>query len=712
MARFLFVATTLLLFVTDHSFAQMEVPPERTWVLETGKETAKGVVTYTATGFIATNEANGIRLVNPQSGKNAKLAGHGGVVRLLVNSPDNKYLLSASDERIRLWDLVTLTDTEVKADGLNDWLRTANLAEDVKDMAGSHTKLGKIAGTIGKVTKGIGKNAGNERRFAGIEAINIAYGQNCLIGNNAKGRLQILQWNAGIGKVDTLASLPRTDNPNDQLFISPDNRYVAHNYSETAVTRIWLDGIEHATTPYTNKLFGFSPDGSEMATAVQGGIALWNPATGVNIRFLAADPDQEVTAFTFHRLNRFYAAVFTNKASGENSIALWDTASGRKLRTFLIAASVLDGNLCFNYEGNYLAARMANNIMATWDVRKLLNEVPSFSENLLPKVKWLSPTGNATATGNSFELKACVESSTSIQDVRLFVNGKPLTERGIQPVKAGDASCSNLFAKTIQLPDGENAVYLQIINSAGSSFSETRYIQSGSLNAPVAPSKRIALVIGNANYKQAPLRNPVNDAKAIATTLKEQGFEVIQVADLDRRKMMEAVRNFTTKSRGYDVGLFFYAGHGVQVKGKNYLIPVDADLKSETDVEFNCYALDELLSNMDGTAKANVLILDACRNNPFERSWSRSTSGSGLAYMGATPRGTLISFATSAGTTAEDGAGKNGTYTGALLQLLRTKGISAYQLFSRVIGMVDEQTQGAQIPCIMGTLSNDLILTR
>jgi WD40 repeat protein len=700
----------LLLLCASLAHAQPEVAPERTWTLETGKEPAKGVVTYTATGFIATNEANGIRLVNPQSGKNAKLAGHGSAVRLLVNSPDNKYLLSASDENIRLWDLVTLTATEIKADGLNEWLRTAAMANDVKDMVGG--KVGKAAGVLGKVAQGLGKNASNERRFADIKAINIAHGQNCLFGNNAKGRLQVLSWNAATGKVDTLASLPRTDNPADRMFISPDNQFIAHNYTETAVTRIWMNGIEHTTVPYTNKLFGFSPDGTELATAVQGGVALWSPATGVNTRFLAADPDQEATAFTFHRLNRFYAAVFTNKTTGENSMALWDAATGRKLRSFLLSAPVLEDNLCFNYEGNFLACRMTDNIMATWDVRKLLNEVPSFSENLLPKVQWLSPNANTTAAGNSFDIKACIESATNVQDVRLFVNGKPLAERGIQAVKADNTACKNNFHKTISLQPGENVVYLQVANSAGSSYSETRYIQVGGATASAPSGKRLALLIGNANYKAGPLRNPVNDAKDMSAALQAQGFEVIQVADLDRRKMIETIRNFSAKLRGYDVGLFFYAGHGVQVKGKNYLIPVDADLKSETDVEFNCYALDELLANLDGTAKANIVVLDACRDNPFERSWARSAGGSGLAYMGATPRGTLISFATMAGFTANDGQGKNGTYTGALLQHLRSKGLTAYQLFSRVIGTVDEQTQGAQIPCLMGTLSDDLIIVK
>ncbi|MBK7477289.1 MAG: caspase family protein [Haliscomenobacter sp.] len=701
-----------LLLCASFAHAQMEVAPERTWTLETGKEPAKGVVTYTATGFIATNEANGIRLVNPQSGKNAKLSGHGNAVRLLVNSPDNKYLLSASDENIRLWDLVTLTDTEVKADGLNEWLRTAALAEDVKEIAGNNSKVGRIAGALGKISKEVGKRLSNERTFASIKAINIAFGQNCLIGNNAKGRLQILLWNAASGIVDTLASLPRTDNPDDLMFISPNNEFIAHNYTETAVTRIWLNGIEHTTVPYTNKLFGFSPDGKELATAVQGGIALWDPATGVNTRFLAADPDQEATAFTFHRLNRFYAGVFTNKTTGENSISLWDATSGRKLRSFLITNPVLDGNLCFNYEGNFLACRMTNNTLATWDVRKLLNEVPSFSENLLAKVKWISPTANATAPGNSFDLKACIESATNVQDVRVFVNGTPLAERGIQAVKAADAACENSFSKTIQLQPGENAVYLQITNSAGNSYSETRYLQVGGAKTTATLGKRLALVIGNAGYKQGPLRNPVNDAKDIATALKEQGFEVIQVENLDRRKFQETVRTFTTKLRGYDVGLVFYAGHGVQVQGKNYLIPVDADLQTEADVQFNCYALDNLLAELDGTAKANIIILDACRNNPFERGWKRSATGSGLGMVGVAPKGTLIAFATSPGSTAEDGQGKNGTYTGALLQHIRTKGLSAFQLFSRVIGAVDEQTQGAQLPWMLSSLSSDIILTR
>lgn len=137
----------------------------------------------------------------------------------------------------------------------------------------------------------------------------------------------MLAWNASTGRVDTIASLPKTDNPNDRLFISPDNQLLAYNYSDTEVTRIWLNGIEHNNLPYTKKTFGFSPDNSELATAVQDGIAIWNPMTGVNKIFLETEPNQTVTAFSFHRLAKFYTATLTDQITNEHFIAIWDGAS-------------------------------------------------------------------------------------------------------------------------------------------------------------------------------------------------------------------------------------------------------------------------------------------------------------------------------------------------------------------------------------------------
>src|SRR4030065_2354676 len=172
--------------------------------------------------------------------------------------------------------------------------------------------------------------------------------------------------------------------------------------------------------------------------------------------------------------------------------------------------------------------------------------------------------------------------------------------------------------------------------------------------------KRLALVIGNGNYAKNALANPVNDAKSIEVALKGIGFEVQRFENLDQKEMARAIDDFGTRLRNYDIGLFFYAGHGVQSKGFNYLIPIDARLFSESDVEYNCVRADRVLGKMeDAKNKINIVILDACRDNPFERSWTRTAKGRGLATMTA-PVGSVVPFATSPGDTASDGTGKHG----------------------------------------------------
>lgn len=718
--RLLYIVLQLLILPMLH--AQAPLAPERTWEIKPGKDPARGVVVYTATGFIATNEGKGIRLFNPQSGKNTLLSGHKGEVRLLQNSPDNKYLLSASDERIRLWDLVTLTDIEVKTDVL-----TAQMWAGAMAVSAATTVTGEVAdkafvGTnLGRGIRKLGDNVSDkilndsERAFREIKAINIARDRQCLIGNNAKDRLQILRWNAQSGRVDTIASLPNTASPDDLMYISPDNRLIAHNYTETQVTRIWEDGIERLTIPITKKLFGFSPDGAQIATAVDGGIALWDPYTGGNTGFLAADRGQEAVAFSFHRLGRFYAAVFTDKTTGQNTLALWDATSRKKLRAFGIAAPVPHGGICFNYEGNYLACRMSNNQMCTWDMRKVLDAVPSFSENIQPQFSWLSPVENTAVKAGNYALRCCITSPTPLQEVQVFVNDAPLhASRDLQVGPAPGADCTLTFEKTVTLRAGENRVYIKAVNSAGNAYSETRYLRLESPDAPAAPAKaekRLALIIGNAAYAgTGALRNPVNDARDMANALKELGFEVMLYTDLDRRKMSEAVRLYGNKLRIYNAGLFFYAGHGIQVQGANYLVPLNANITKPEDAPFECFALDELMSNVKTTDRNNIIILDACRNNPF-RNLNRGGESGGLSVVNA-PAGAYIAFATAAGSVAQDGAGKNGTFTSGILQHIRTRNLTVDQLFNRVTKSVLEATKGEQEPWRSTNLTDDFFISR
>jgi hypothetical protein len=219
--------------------------------------------------------------------------------------------------------------------------------------------------------------------------------------------------------------------------------------------------------------------------------------------------------------------------------------------------------------------------------------------------------------------------------------------------------------------------------------------------------KRLALVIGNGAYYMGPLANPENDARAMKAELLKYGFEVMEYTNLNQANMKRVIDDFGEKLKGYDVGLVFYAGHGIQSKGYNYLIPIDADLKSEQDVEYDCTPADRILGKMEAAGtKVNIIILDACRNNPFERGWTRATEGKGLATMDA-PNGSLIALATSPGKTASDGSGNNGLYTSAILESIREPGLNIMQIFQNVRKICLEKSGGLQRPWEATSLVGD-----
>jgi hypothetical protein len=224
-------------------------------------------------------------------------------------------------------------------------------------------------------------------------------------------------------------------------------------------------------------------------------------------------------------------------------------------------------------------------------------------------------------------------------------------------------------------------------------------------SASVNRNQRVALVIGNGSYKDAPLTNPVNDARAISTALQEAGFTVILRENTDQRGMLSAMREFGDKLRGGGTGLFYYAGHGMQIKGRNYLIPVGANVEREDEVAYSAVDAQAVLDKMEAAGNAtNIMILDACRNNPFTRS-SRSSQG-GLAQMDA-PVGTLVAFATSPGAVASDGTGANGLYTQHLLTAMRQQGSKVEDVFKQVRANVRRDSQGKQVPWESTSLEGD-----
>ncbi|WP_051294877.1 SUMF1/EgtB/PvdO family nonheme iron enzyme [Maridesulfovibrio bastinii] len=219
---------------------------------------------------------------------------------------------------------------------------------------------------------------------------------------------------------------------------------------------------------------------------------------------------------------------------------------------------------------------------------------------------------------------------------------------------------------------------------------------------------RVALVIGNGRYADSPLRNPVNDASDMAAKLRGLGFDVTLLTDAGQKKMERSIRDFGSKLARADIRLFYYAGHGMQVQGANYLIPVDADVATEYDVKYEAVNANRVLDGMSAAGKGvNILILDACRNNPFARSFRSASRG--LTRMDA-PRGTVVVYATALGDVAADGSGRNGVFTKNLLANIDKKGLTLEQVFKRAGKGVVRETNGSQEPWISLSLYDDIFL--
>lgn len=220
--------------------------------------------------------------------------------------------------------------------------------------------------------------------------------------------------------------------------------------------------------------------------------------------------------------------------------------------------------------------------------------------------------------------------------------------------------------------------------------------------------KRFALVIGIGAYVGAnPLRNPPNDVRAMSAALREIGFDVIERINLNSREMKRAVIEFGNKLATNDVGLFYYAGHGTQSNGKNYLIPVDAEIEKEADIVVDGVELDTVMAQIEGAKnRLNIVILDACRNDFSTRSWR--SQGRGLLQVANAPSGTLIAYATAPGSTASDNkSGQNGLYTQELLKAMRQPGLRIEEVFKQVRLRVKVLSNGQQVPWESSSLEGE-----
>jgi uncharacterized caspase-like protein len=232
--------------------------------------------------------------------------------------------------------------------------------------------------------------------------------------------------------------------------------------------------------------------------------------------------------------------------------------------------------------------------------------------------------------------------------------------------------------------------------------------------ACAASEKRVALVIGVEHYQNAPaLPNPANDARLIGTSLEKLGFDVQTVIDPDYETMKRALRDFGRRLDGAAVATFYYAGHGIQVAGRNYLLPIDAALMREADLRYEAFELQAVLDEMDAPGRTNIIFLDACRDNPLRDAFSRRlgsrglTVGQGLASVETQSGGILIAYATAPGNVALDGEGANSPFTAALARHIATPGLEVRQMLTRVLADVQTATGSEQRPWVNESLDAD-----
>ncbi|HUX96786.1 MAG TPA: caspase family protein [Bacteroidales bacterium] len=323
-----------------------------------------------------------------------------------------------------------------------------------------------------------------------------------------------------------------------------------------------------------------------------------------------------------------------------------------------------------------------------------------------PVITWTKPVEPNSLVGTeSVPIEISITSPTDLKSVKLIINGETQTEDNIFQASDYDKSLYPWTTSAI-LKSGENSIYVSATNIAGTNRSEQRVIK---FEAGIK-DKRLALVFGNSVYRNnTTLKNPVNDANLMEGTLKELGFDVIKRLNAGKDEMEEAVREFTEKLPDYSVALFYYAGHGVQVDGRNYLIPIDALLEKPTDCKFDAMAVNFIVDEFERYPdNTNIVILDACRNNPYAN-WARG-GDAGFRAMNFSS-GTIIAFATSEGATAADGRGYNGLFTEELVKQMAVPQ-SILNVFMNTRVQVRKLSNNQQVPTEWNKLNGDFFFKK
>ena len=357
-------------------------------------------------------------------------------------------------------------------------------------------------------------------------------------------------------------------------------------------------------------------------------------------------------------------------------------------------------------EGQNVIKVSVRNAAGTTPEEKTIVYRPQGGE--LPIIEWQDFA--ATANKKDYQMKLGVKSKTKVEEVNVTLNGA-LT-RGIKTVTTDGYDLT--VDRTLSLSEGVNRIVVSARNGDGIATSEKVITYQGVNSTPIFNDKRIAFVVGNSHYSNTEmnLTNPENDATDVANKLKELGFEVVLKIDATLEMMDQELSSFKEKAKNYDVAMFYYAGHGIQSKGENYIIPTNIQNLAEDNLKYKCVNMERVLDVMeDSQCKLKIVILDACRNDPVSRKWHRSTGTRGLSIMNA-PTGTIISFSTSPGSTALDGTGRNSPYTQAFLNTLDMPNLDVFHFFQKVGASVLDKTQRAQNPWLSVSFTGDFYFNK
>ncbi len=657
-----------------------------------------------------------IMMWDMKSGQSIYKTGYSRPVDALAFSPDGKYFVATSlyKETIDLWSVSP--PKYVKA--------FKGLSEGANSIVFSYDGKYIYTGAENKVVMQWDFEKGEMiRKLIGpkypVNEINISHDGKYLVGGDDNGNIYL--WNLTDGNL--LKTIVGHEGPVTSLCFSPDDKYIISG-SEDKTSKMFetVSGIIIRTVNHKDKIntVDISPDGKIIATGSDDkSVKLWNSNIGI------AAPAEEITRKTTEVVNietapviiwqlpfreidtsavKNYALhafiqsssllrsviIYHNSVTSEFDITSYKTNSSGEYNL------TLEHNISLGNGNNSVIIKAANNAgTTTSDIRSVYYNIPvRISDN---EVVWETPTiENEITNSLKFKVKACIKSRTKITQISLFLNNSMWAFERTQNIPQGSVDCMIKYEKEIDLLKGNNEIKIEAVNEDNSKISASRTV----IFQEFKEEKRLALVIGNSKYSHgAFLLNPANDAAAMAKVLQKVGFEVDSYIDADQKTVKMAMDKFGAKLENYQVGLFYYAGHGIQVNGNNYIVPIDANLYMENDVEYDCVEVGRILGKMeDSGCETNIIILDACRDNPFERKWSgRSVKTQGLAFMNA-PSGSIIAYSTAPGKTASDGTGENGLYTSALLKYIQVPNLILEDVFKNVRSEIEKVSDGGQTP--------------